>query len=75
MQRPAETVAESVGLEIARLYAQLEAVYNAGFINTAMVGSGALTRAPGRAGSTWGVNRCRGRSTCFVMPYRTARET
>lgn len=29
------TIAESVGLEIARLYAQLEAVYNAGFINTA----------------------------------------
>ncbi len=29
------TVAESVGLEISRLYAQLEAVYNAGFINTA----------------------------------------
>ena len=29
------TIAESVGLEISRLYAQLEAVYNAGFINTA----------------------------------------
>lgn len=29
------TLAESVGLEISRLYAQLEAVYNAGFINTA----------------------------------------
>ncbi len=29
------TLAESIGLEIARLYAQLEAVYNAGFIDTA----------------------------------------
>lgn len=29
------TVAESVGLEISRLYAQLEAVYRAGFIDTA----------------------------------------
>ncbi|WP_045826428.1 hypothetical protein [Teredinibacter turnerae] len=29
------TLAESVGLEISRLYAQLEAVYNAGFINSA----------------------------------------
>jgi uncharacterized phage protein gp47/JayE len=28
------TVAESVGLEISRLYAQLEAVYNSGFIDT-----------------------------------------
>ncbi len=29
------TLAESVGLEISRLYAQLEVVYHAGFINTA----------------------------------------
>ncbi len=29
------TLAESVGLEIARLYAQLEAVYEAGFVDTA----------------------------------------
>ncbi|MCE7989643.1 MAG: hypothetical protein DYG89_51505 [Caldilinea sp. CFX5] len=33
------TLAESVGLEIARLYAQLEAVYNAGFVDTATDGS------------------------------------
>jgi Baseplate J-like protein len=29
------TLAESIGLEIARLYAQLEAVYQAGFVDTA----------------------------------------
>ncbi len=31
----ARTLAESIGLEIARLYAQLEAVYQSGFIDTA----------------------------------------
>lgn len=33
------TLAESVGLEIARLYAQLEAVYQAGFVDTASGGA------------------------------------
>ncbi len=33
------TLAESVGLEIARLYAQLEAVYQAGFVDTATGGA------------------------------------